>query len=110
MVRPPRRTPPTARLSDAELAPLDGVSSWPGTHVEVYGQRIFVRSTPAETEAAEPALLVHGLSGASINWTDFAGLLRVGVRAGFPAPLAMPSRETGMVSAPQTDLRAHPGG
>lgn len=76
MVRTPPRTPPTAWLSDAELAPLDGVSSWPGTEVDVAGRRIFVRSTPAESETAEPALLVHGLNGSSINWTDFAALLR----------------------------------
>lgn len=76
MVRTPRRNPPTARLSDAELPSLDGVTSWPGAEVDVRGERIFVRSTPAEREDAEPALLVHGLSGSSVNWTDFAGLLR----------------------------------
>lgn len=76
MVRPPRRTSPTARLSDAGLASLDGVTSWPGAEVDVDGQRIFVRATPAEKDDAEPALLIHGLNGSSINWTDFAALLR----------------------------------
>jgi pimeloyl-ACP methyl ester carboxylesterase len=58
------------------LASLDGVTSWPGHHVDVLGQRIFVRATPTEAADAEPALLVHGLAGTAINWTDFAGLLR----------------------------------
>jgi pimeloyl-ACP methyl ester carboxylesterase len=44
--------------------------------VDVLGQRIFVRTTPAEGAGAEPALMVHGLAGTSLNWTDFAALLR----------------------------------
>jgi pimeloyl-ACP methyl ester carboxylesterase len=67
---------PTARLADVELAPLDGVAMWDGREVEVAGQRIFVRTTPATSDDAEPALFVHGLAGASINWTDLAALLR----------------------------------
>src|SRR4051812_46946573 len=75
MVRTPNRTAPTARLSDAELPSIEDIAMWPGDTVEVAGQQIFVRRTPAADDA-EPALFVHGLGGASINWTDFAGLLR----------------------------------
>jgi pimeloyl-ACP methyl ester carboxylesterase len=76
MARNPSRRAPAARLADGELPSLDGVTSWPGHTVDVAGQQIFVRTTPATRDDVEPALLVHGLGGASINWTDFAGLLR----------------------------------
>jgi pimeloyl-ACP methyl ester carboxylesterase len=36
---------------------------------------MFVRETPATVPGAEPALYVHGLGGASSNWTDLAGHL-----------------------------------
>jgi pimeloyl-ACP methyl ester carboxylesterase len=49
---------------------------WPGRYVEAGGTRLFVRTTPAERADAEPALFVHGLGGASTNWTDLAGVLR----------------------------------
>ncbi|MGB8649059.1 MAG: alpha/beta hydrolase [Mycobacteriales bacterium] len=42
---------------------------WPG---EVLGD-VFVRRTP--WKGGEPALFVHGLGGASTNWTDLMGLL-----------------------------------
>jgi pimeloyl-ACP methyl ester carboxylesterase len=76
MRRTPSRHAPTARLSDTPLAPIDRITSWPGRTVEVAGQQIYVRTTPATSADAEPALFVHGLGGASTNWTDFAGLLR----------------------------------
>jgi pimeloyl-ACP methyl ester carboxylesterase len=76
MARTPQRDAPAARLSDAALPSLDDVTSWPGRSVEVAGQDIFVRTTAPTRDDAEPALFVHGLGGASINWTDFAGLLR----------------------------------
>jgi pimeloyl-ACP methyl ester carboxylesterase len=58
------------RLSEAVLPVLDGViPPWPGA-VE---SGVFVRRTPAS--GAEPALFVHGLGGASTNWTDLMGLL-----------------------------------
>lgn len=68
------REAPTARLSDAALPGIADVRMWEGRTVEVAGQEIFVRTTPGE--GSEPALFVHGLGGASIDWTDFAGLLR----------------------------------
>lgn len=70
------REAPTARLSDTALPAIDDVAMWPGRTVDVAGQEIFVRTTPAGRDGAEPALFVHGLGGASIDWTDFAGLLR----------------------------------
>ncbi len=64
-----------ARISDVELPPLSPDSDrWPGRTVRVAGVDIFVRHTPGP-DGAERALLVHGLGGASTNWTDFAGLL-----------------------------------
>jgi pimeloyl-ACP methyl ester carboxylesterase len=47
---------------------------WPGTEVDVDGTSLFVRVTPGPA-GAEPALLVHGLGGSAVNWTDFAALL-----------------------------------
>jgi pimeloyl-ACP methyl ester carboxylesterase len=72
-VRAPRR----ARLSDAELPPLDqSIPPWPGQPVRLPSAELYVRRTPpAPGSAAEPALYVHGLGGASTNWTDLAALL-----------------------------------
>lgn len=71
------RSAPPARLSDAALPPLDETQGrWPGRQVSVGGTDVFVRATPSTTTDAEPALLVHGLGGASTNWTDFAAQLR----------------------------------
>ena len=76
MRRTPARQAPAARLSDTPLAAVDGITTWPGRTVEVAGQQLFVRTTPAGRDDAEPALFVHGLGGAATNWTDYAGLLR----------------------------------
>ncbi|MCW2600959.1 MAG: N-formylglutamate deformylase [Frankiales bacterium] len=58
------------RLSDAELSSWEGLlPPWPGAQED----GVFVRRTPAT--GAEPALFVHGLGGASTNWTDLMGLL-----------------------------------
>jgi len=73
----PSRTAPTARLSDAELPPLDPDSPpLPGHTVAVGGVDIHVTHAPSTRDGAEPALLVHGLGGSTNNWTDLAGLLR----------------------------------
>ncbi|MGY1769600.1 alpha/beta fold hydrolase [Blastococcus sp. SYSU D00813] len=87
MPRPAVSSPTTsARLSDAALPPLDAESPpWPGEHVPVRGGEVFVRCTPwrgpgggADDGAPrERAVYVHGLGGASTNWTDLAGLLAV---------------------------------
>jgi pimeloyl-ACP methyl ester carboxylesterase len=68
-------------MSDVSLPPLDPDSGrWPGREVDLDGQRLFVRSTPplhpADGSGNEPALFVHGLGGASTNWTDLSGQLR----------------------------------
>jgi pimeloyl-ACP methyl ester carboxylesterase len=49
--------------------------------VSLPGQRLFVRSAP--NPRGEPAVLVHGLGGASTNWTDLMALLqsRLSLRA-----------------------------
>ena len=68
-------------MSDLSLPPLDpGSGRWPGREVDLDGQRVYVRSTPplpqTDGQAAEPALFVHGLGGASTNWADLSGQLR----------------------------------
>ena len=80
--RPPRPLPLSA-------TPLPRVATllppWPGEHLAVRGGEVFVRHTPwagpvdAPDDAAprERALYVHGLGGASTNWTDLAALLAV---------------------------------
>jgi pimeloyl-ACP methyl ester carboxylesterase len=58
---------------------------WPGEHLAVDGGDVFVRYTPwsgpvdgaGEGAPRERALYVHGLGGASTNWTDLAALLAV---------------------------------
>ncbi|MGY1652067.1 alpha/beta fold hydrolase [Geodermatophilus sp. SYSU D01119] len=71
----------TARPSTADLAvPAAPPPAWPGEEVEVTGGRVFVRATPYAGPPEGPrerALYVHGLGGASTNWTDLAGLLAV---------------------------------
>jgi pimeloyl-ACP methyl ester carboxylesterase len=74
----PAGSPRPATLSDAPLPPLDpSIPPWPGRAVPVLGTRVFVRRTPytGPAGAAQPALYLHGLGGASTNWTDLAGLL-----------------------------------
>ncbi|HYH23750.1 MAG TPA: alpha/beta hydrolase [Blastococcus sp.] len=79
-------------MSDAELSatPLPSLTGvlppWPQEDVPVRGGSVVVRHTPwtgpvghAASGAAprERALYVHGLGGASTNWTDLAALLAV---------------------------------
>lgn len=47
---------------------------WPGEVREAGPYRLFVRTAPGGP-GAEPALYVHGLGGASTNWTDLMHLL-----------------------------------
>ncbi|WP_116452576.1 alpha/beta fold hydrolase [Blastococcus litoris] len=75
---------PVARPSATPLPPLTSlVPPWPGEHLPVRGGEVFVRSTPwtGPVDGAdgprERALYVHGLGGASTNWTDLAALLAV---------------------------------
>ncbi|MCF6737014.1 alpha/beta fold hydrolase [Blastococcus sp. KM273129] len=79
-------------MSEAALSPTplpvlgSVVPPWPGVGVPVRGGEVFVRRTPwrgpvedgAGADAPrERALYVHGLGGASTNWTDLAALLAV---------------------------------
>jgi pimeloyl-ACP methyl ester carboxylesterase len=59
--------------TQARLAPP--IPAWPGRLETVGTAEVFIRSAPAEP-GAEPALCVHGLGGASTNWTDLMDLLR----------------------------------
>lgn len=69
----------TAELSDPASFPLGELDTtrppWPGEEIAVGSTRIFERRTPATRPGAQPALYVHGLGGASTNFTDLAGLL-----------------------------------
>jgi pimeloyl-ACP methyl ester carboxylesterase len=48
---------------------------WPASEVTLPdGTRLSVRSTP-QPPGTEPALLVHGLGGSALNWTDLMALL-----------------------------------
>jgi pimeloyl-ACP methyl ester carboxylesterase len=87
--------PPAALApADARPAPLSDVAlpvsrrvrpPWPGEEVAVRGGRVYLRHTPwtgpvgegGDGAVRERALYVHGLGGASTNWTDLAALLAV---------------------------------
>jgi pimeloyl-ACP methyl ester carboxylesterase len=66
----------TSEIDDRELPPLPEapVPVWPGELVALGGRTLFVRR--AAHPGAEPAVFVHGLGGASTNWTDLMYLLR----------------------------------
>jgi pimeloyl-ACP methyl ester carboxylesterase len=61
------------------------LTPWPGENLPVHGGEVFVRHTPWSGPVdggdaqvpQERALYVHGLGGASTNWTDLAALLAV---------------------------------
>ena len=56
-------------------APDPAQAPWRGQYLAVAGASVYVRTTPATSADAEPALYVHGLAGSSTNWTDLAGYL-----------------------------------
>jgi len=65
-----------AVLSAVELPAVDtSIPPWPGQIVRVAGSEVFLRRTPGPGAGGEPTLYVHGLGGASTNWTDLAALL-----------------------------------
>ena len=75
-----------ARRASTRLPTLPTVvPPWPGRTVPVRGGAVFVRHTPwrgpvggaRDGAPRERALYVHGLGGASTNWTDLAALLAV---------------------------------
>jgi pimeloyl-ACP methyl ester carboxylesterase len=73
-----------AAPSTTPLPPLKGVlPPWPGAARAVRDGEVYVRRTPwtgpvdGSDGPRERALYVHGLGGASTNWTDLAALLAV---------------------------------
>ncbi|HTA08171.1 MAG TPA: alpha/beta fold hydrolase [Streptosporangiaceae bacterium] len=89
---------PAQHLADATGAVLGmpagaaPTQPWPGSMVSLDVGEVFVRSAPA-APGAEPALLVHGLGGSALNWTDLMGLLSE-------------SAEDQAAGAPATEARA----
>ncbi|TKJ19113.1 alpha/beta hydrolase [Blastococcus sp. CCUG 61487] len=84
---PPAGRPLVEAVESATALPSLGslLPPWPGEQLPVSGGEVFVRRTPwtgpvdgADDPALrERALYVHGLGGASTNWTDLAALLAV---------------------------------
>lgn len=75
---------PVAALATTPLPQVEPLlAPWPGADVAVRGGEVFVRRTPwtgpvdGSEGPRERALYVHGLGGASTNWTDLAALLAV---------------------------------
>ena len=72
----PLRTAILASPAEYRLAaPNPDREPWPATELQIGAHRITVRRTPSANPDAEPALYVHGLGGASTNFTDLADLL-----------------------------------
>ncbi len=103
------RPVPVARLSDAPLPTVDpSIPPWPGEQVRLGGVDLFVRHTPGPAGGGEPALYVHGLGGASTNWTDYAALLATRLDGealdlpgfGESGPAACPRRVRGAGAGP----------
>jgi pimeloyl-ACP methyl ester carboxylesterase len=73
--KPPR----VAELADLTRYPLTAPDPlrvpYPGEEIIVNGVQINLRRTPSSNPDAEAALYVHGLGGASTNFTDVADLL-----------------------------------
>ena len=61
--------------TEADVAAPGVRPHWPGGMVSAGPYDLHVRRCPATSDAAEPGLFVHGLGGASTNWTDLMGLL-----------------------------------
>jgi len=83
----PPAAPTGAAPAIPSATPLPALTSllppWPGEELPVHGGEVFVRRTPwtgpvdGSEGPRERALYVHGLGGASTNWTDLAALLAV---------------------------------
>ncbi|HEX7189790.1 MAG TPA: alpha/beta hydrolase [Actinomycetes bacterium] len=57
---------------------------WPGRVVDLPSGALHVRESDSAVDGSDPAVMVHGLGGASTNWTDVMGLLRDRVHAAAP--------------------------
>jgi pimeloyl-ACP methyl ester carboxylesterase len=75
----PRSVARLASLAAAQRWPLPQLDTdrppWPGEYRLVDGVDLFIRHTPSSAAGPEPALYIHGLGGASTNFTDLAHLL-----------------------------------
>lgn len=72
----PLRTATLASTVDYPLAAPDPTRApWPAAELQVGQIAVNVRHTPSANPDAEPALYLHGLGGASTNFTDLADLL-----------------------------------
>ncbi|MGH8968625.1 MAG: alpha/beta fold hydrolase [Actinomycetes bacterium] len=58
------------------MTEVDVRPPWPGAPAAAGRAEIYVRRAAPTADGAEPAVLVHGLGGASTNWTDLMGLLQ----------------------------------
>jgi pimeloyl-ACP methyl ester carboxylesterase len=84
---PSQAAPPEGTSAPSSATRLPQLKSvlppWPGAQMAVRGGEVFVRFTPwtgpvdGSYGPHERALYVHGLGGASTNWTDLAALLAV---------------------------------
>lgn len=70
------------KTSELITLPDPPLPPWPGQLVDVPRQALFVRT--AGDEGGEPAVFVHGLGGASTNWTDLMALLAPTLRCFAP--------------------------
>lgn len=77
--QPKLRVPPGA-------PPPEPLPHWPGRLVDLPAGQVYVRSAPA-VAGAEPAIFIHGLGGASTNWTDLIDLLSRPVQGQPAAPV-----------------------
>ena len=91
------------------VAPMPGmpggaapIQPWPGELVSLSVGDVFVRRTPALPHA-EPAVLVHGLGGSALNWTDLMGLLSQAAAAGPPMACDAPDLPGFGFSPPPAD-------
>ncbi len=114
---------PSPAASDPTAPPPYPVPAqpWPPERVELPGLTLSVRAVPPAGDGApdtEPAVMIHGLGGSALNWTDLMGLLadRLAARApdlpGFglsPPPLdgdySLPAHTRAMIRLLQADGR-----
>lgn len=84
-ILPPRSCSPgcSGKLPGVSgLAQVDRASDvWPGEFITLRGRRVFVRrvddaaATTAPSDPRPVAVMIHGLGGSSINWTDLGQVL-----------------------------------
>lgn len=71
---------PAGRSAVRLPVPTGPVPPWPGEQVPADGGSVYLRHTPYAGDPDGPrgrGLYVHGLGGASTNWTDLAAMLAV---------------------------------